>query len=130
MKNITDTSKGNPAKQSQGGNILIVDDNAQNLRLLLTILNGDGHKVRPAPSGPIALESAFSKVPDLILLDIMMPGMDGYEVCKRLKENEETRDVPVIFISAMDALSEKLRAFDVGGVDYITKPFQPREITA
>ncbi|MBF0203089.1 MAG: response regulator [Desulfamplus sp.] len=113
-----------------GGNILIVDDNAQNLRLLLTILNAEGYKVRPAPSGAIALESAFSKVPDLILLDIMMPEMDGYEVCRRLKENETTREVPIIFLSAMDSISEKLKAFDMGAVDYITKPYQPEEISA
>ena len=113
-----------------GGNILIVDDNPQNLRLLITILSAEGHKVRPAPSGAIALESAFSTVPDLVLLDIMMPEMDGYAVCQQLKAHEETQSVPILFISALDNIDEKLKAFEMGGVDYITKPFQPKEIIA
>lgn len=114
----------------RGGNILIVDDNPQNLRLLITILSAEGHKVRPAPSGAIALDSAFSTVPDLVLLDIMMPEMDGFEVCRRLKADEKTQSVPILFISALDDIGEKLKAFEMGGVDYITKPFQPMEITA
>ncbi|MBF0302625.1 MAG: diguanylate cyclase [Desulfamplus sp.] len=111
-------------------NILLVDDNPQNLRLLIAILSMRGYKVRPAPSGAIALESALSTPPDIILLDIMMPEMDGYEVCQKLKENELTSSVPVIFISAMDAVADKVKAFEMGAVDYITKPFQAEEILA
>lgn len=112
------------------GNILVVDDNPQNLRLLIAILSMRGYKVRPAPSGSIALESAFSTPPDLILLDIMMPEMNGYEVCQKLKESELTSSVPVIFISAIDAVADKVKAFEMGAVDYITKPFQAEEILA
>ena len=132
MNDMPDSIKEVKNQQSlhRGGNILIVDDNPQNLRLLITILSAEGHKVRPAPSGAIALESAFSTVPDLVLLDIMMPEMDGYEVCKQLKANEETQSIPILFISALDDIAEKLKAFEAGGVDYITKPFQPKEITA
>lgn len=111
-------------------NILVVDDNPQNLRLLIAILSMRGYKVRPAPSGALALQSAFSILPDLILLDIMMPEMDGYEVCQKLKENELTKDIPVIFISAIDATSDKVKAFELGAVDYITKPFHTEEILA
>ncbi|SLM28260.1 putative Response regulator PleD (Includes: Diguanylate cyclase) [Desulfamplus magnetovallimortis] len=130
QKGILDNSSSERRNRNKGGNILIVDDNPQNLRLLLSILNSEGYKVRPAPSGPMALEAAFSNVPDLILLDIMMPEMDGFEVCRKLKENEKTSSVPVIFISAMDDIAEKLKGFELGAVDYITKPFQPREISA
>jgi len=112
------------------GNILVVDDNPHNLRLLIAILSMRGYKVQPAPSGTIALESALSTPPDLILLDIMMPEMDGYKVCQKLKENELTRSVPVIFISAMSTISDKVKAFEIGAVDYITKPFQAEEILA
>lgn len=112
------------------GNILVVDDNPQNLRLLIAILSMRGYKVRPAPSGSIALESAFSTQPDLILLDIMMPEMNGYELCQKLKESDLTSSVPVIFISAIDAVADKVKAFEMGAVDYITKPFQAEEILA
>lgn len=112
------------------GDILIVDDNAQNLRVLKDIMSGKGYVVRPAISGEVALKAVKVLEPDLILLDIQMPEMNGYEVCKILKENPKTKDIPVIFISALDAVQDKVKAFDVGGVDYIAKPFQPSEVLA
>ena len=110
--------------------ILVVDDTPDNLRLLSTILTERGYKVRKAISGEMGLLSAKTVLPDLILLDINMLGMNGYEVCTQLKADEQTRDVPVIFISALDDVLDKVKAFSVGGVDYITKPFQTQEIIA
>lgn len=110
--------------------ILIVDDTPANLRLLSQMLAEHGHSVRAVTSGGRALASAKLSRPDLVLLDIKMPEMDGYEVCERLKADGQTRDVPVIFISALDELQDKVRAFAVGGVDYITKPFQVEEVLA
>jgi two-component system, NtrC family, sensor kinase len=110
------------------GNILVVDDTPANLRLLAGILNGKGYKVRPVPSGELALSAARGLPPDLILLDIMMPEMNGYEVCEKIKADERTRDIPVIFISAINDVLDKVKAFAVGGVDYITKPFQMEEV--
>jgi CheY-like chemotaxis protein len=111
-------------------NILVVDDVRANLQLLVSILAKRGYKARPATHGRMALSAARAELPDLILLDIMMPGLDGYEVCRRLKAEELTRDVPVIFISAMDETLDKVTAFSVGGVDYIPKPFQVEEVLA
>ncbi len=110
--------------------ILIVDDTLPNLRLLATMLTNNGYAVREALDGPSALQSASVHLPDLILLDIRMPGMDGYEVCQRLKANEDSRSVPVIFVSALDEQTDKVQGFAVGGVDYITKPFQIKEVLA
>ena len=115
---------------SAKADILIVDDTPLNLRLLNTILTNAGYMVRAAANGPAALQAAQSLPPDLVLLDITMPQMDGYEVCTRLKADPHTRDVPVIFISALDATEDKVRAFTTGGVDYITKPFQMEEVLA
>jgi len=113
------------------GNILVVDDTPANLRLLAGILTDHGYAVRPVPNGKLALWGARGTTPpDLILLDIVMPDMDGYEVCQQLKADERTRDIPVIFLSALDDVSDKIRAFSVGGVDYITKPFQEEEVLA
>ena len=111
-------------------NILIVDDTPENLTLLRQMLTEKGFLVRPAISGEVALNSVQTNLPDLILLDILMPGMDGYEVCRRLKSQERTRDIPVIFISALTEPENKVRAFHEGGVDYITKPFQTDEVLA
>jgi len=111
-------------------NILIVDDTPDNLRLLSRLLNNRGYKVRVAPNGDRALATVQTELPDLILLDIMMPKMDGFEVCRRLKADEHTRNIPVIFISALEKLFDKMTAFSVGGVDYITKPFQAEEVLA
>ncbi len=111
-------------------NILVVDDTPANLRLLIGILREVGYKVRPANNGPRALTSIEKESPSLILLDIMMPNMDGYQVCEHLKAHEETREIPVIFISALNETFDKVKAFSVGGVDYITKPFQAEEVLA
>ena len=111
-------------------NIQIVDDNPQNLAILSSILAVHGYEVRTAISGSLALKSAQKNPPDLIILDVRMPGLDGYQVCERLKADEHTRDVPVIFISAMDQVLDKVKAFSVGGVDYVTKPFQAQELLA
>ncbi|MCP4686659.1 MAG: response regulator, partial [Desulfobacterales bacterium] len=112
------------------GHILIVDDNPNNLRVLNALLAENGYMVRPSNSGLVALESARAIPPDLVLLDIKMPGMDGYEVCRRLKADERSRDIPVIFISALGETMNKVKAFSLGGVDYITKPFQAEEVLA
>jgi len=120
----------NSGMTSTRGNILAVDDNPDNLNLLTRMLSRQGYKVRVAPSGKLALISAQSTPPDLIVLDVMMPDMDGFIVCQQLKANENTRDIPVIFISALDGAFDKAKAFTVGGVDYITKPFEPIEVIA
>jgi two-component system, sensor histidine kinase and response regulator len=112
------------------GSILVVDDTPVNLRLLMTVLTTEGYKIRPCSSGRQALATARVNPPDLILLDILMPGMDGYEVCKYLKSDDRTRDIPVIFLSALDEVFDKIKAFELGGVDYITKPFQVPEVIA
>ncbi|MDY0019313.1 MAG: response regulator [Anaerolineae bacterium] len=119
MKTVTDTA-----------DILIVDDTPANLHLLTRILQQNGYKVQTVASGDLALKAVDIVLPDLILLDITMPGMDGYEVCARLKANAPTKEIPVIFISALDELLDKFKAFAVGGVDYITKPFQVTEVLA
>ncbi len=111
-------------------NILVVDDTPANLRLLAGILTQQGYNVRPARDGNQALSIAQSVALDLILLDINMPIMDGYEVCEKLKADANTRAIPVIFISALSDVLDKIKAFGVGGVDYITKPFQVEEVLA
>ncbi len=121
---------GSESANEARGNILVVDDNPQNLRLLMGMLSEKGYRVRPAPNGALALRSVQSILPDLILLDIRMPHMDGYEVCRKLKADSRARDVPVIFISGKVETADKLKAFDAGGVDYITKPFQVDEVMA
>jgi len=109
-------------------NILVVDDTPDNLRLLSALLSEQGYTVRKALNGQMALTACKTLLPDLILLDVMMPGMDGYQVCQKLKADDKTRGVPVIFISALNDALDKVKAFDVGGVDYITKPFQLAEV--
>ena len=109
-------------------NILVVDDIADNLRVLSHTLDNRGYKIRCAKNGTIALKVAEKIVPDLILLDIKMPDMDGYEVCRQLKQNPQTQQIPVIFLSALDDVLDKVKAFEVGAVDYITKPFQVEEV--
>jgi diguanylate cyclase (GGDEF)-like protein len=111
-------------------NILVVDDLADNLRILSKTLTTQGYKVRCAKNGLTALMGASTILPDLILLDIKMPDLDGYEVCQQLKADEQTRNIPVIFLSALDDALDKVKAFQVGGVDYITKPFQIPEVLA
>lgn len=109
-------------------NILIVDDIADNLRVLSNTLHDQGYKIRCAKNGVVALKAAAKVTPDLILLDINMPEMNGYEVCQRLKGEPNTKDIPVIFLSALDDILDKVKAFEVGGLDYITKPFQVEEV--
>ena len=117
-------------KNNEIPNILVVDDTPANLRLLANILSEQGYRVRPVPNGKLALSAATAEAPNLILLDIRMPELNGYQVCEILKNDPKLRDVPVIFISAMDATQDKVRAFRAGGVDYITKPFQVEEVLA
>ncbi|MDM8541251.1 response regulator [Desulfococcaceae bacterium HSG9] len=112
------------------GNIQIVDDVPENLDVLSALLIKKGFDVRIAMNGKLALQSIHAHKPDLILLDIMMPGMSGFDVCERLKADERTRDIPVIFISAFDNTFDKVKSFMLGGVDYITKPFQAEEVLA
>lgn len=110
------------------GKILVVDDTPENLRLLAAALAKRGYDVRSAISGTMALANVRSIMPDLILLDVRMPGLDGYEVCTQLKADVLTQDIPVIFISAVNDVFDKVKAFKTGGVDYITKPFQIEEV--
>jgi PAS domain S-box-containing protein len=112
------------------GEILIVDDQPANLRVLTSILTQQGYRAQPVDCGELALQIARKTPPDLILLDILMPEMDGYEVCRRLKADQGTRDIPIIFISALGEIGDKVRAFAAGGVDYVTKPFQLEEVLA
>lgn len=116
--------------QVGGENILIVDDTLENLQVLSATLSQNGYTVQPVISGSMALTLALRTPPDLILLDIVMPGIDGYEVCKLLKKDKITCDIPIIFLSGLHNVSEKLKAFELGGADYITKPFQVEEVLA
>ena len=116
--------------QPLAGLILVVDDRPDNLRILTRILQEVGHQVRPVRDGRQALELAARIAPDLVLLDISMPGMDGFEVCSALKENPDTADIPVLFLSGRGALEDRLRAFELGGVDFIGKPFKIEEVQA
>jgi signal transduction histidine kinase len=116
--------------QTPLGNILVVDDTPENLRLLSTMLTQRGYAPRCVINGQMALRACNSNPPDLILLDIMMPQMNGYEVCQHLKSEAKTREIPVIFISAKDEVFDKVNAFAVGAVDYISKPFQFEEVLA
>lgn len=122
--------KGANAEPVKGtlADILVVDDNPVNVRLLANILVNLGYKVRKATNGEMALDAIDAITPDLILLDINMPGMDGYQVCQTLKSSPKNSDIPVIFISALDEMADKLKGFEVGGIDYISKPFQLLEV--
>ncbi len=111
-------------------NILIVDDTMHVQRLLSVMLSKQGYAVQTADNGKDALAAVQATPPDLVLLDIMMPQMDGYEVCRQLKANEQTSDIPIVFISALEQIEDKIKAFTVGGVDYVTKPFQAKEVLA
>src|ERR1700676_5399716 len=118
------SSAGQPA------GILVVDDTPANLQVLAGMLKDRGYKVRPVPSGKLALLAAGRDPPDLILLDINMPEMNGYEVCEHLKADDQLKGIPVIFISALTEQLDKVKAFAIGGVDYLTKPFQMEEMHA
>lgn len=110
--------------------ILIVDDTLANLKLLSELLRRRGFKVRATSNGKMALTAVETALPDLILLDIKMPEMDGYQVCKQLKAMSTAKDIPVIFISALEDTTDKVKAFTAGGVDYVGKPFQEEEVLA
>jgi putative two-component system response regulator len=110
--------------------IMLIDDMPQNLKLLSSMLEGQGYEVFAFVSGELALKAASKNPPDLILLDIKMPGLDGYQVCQRFKADKKLEKIPVLFLSALADVDDKLKAFQVGGVDYITKPFQIEEINA
>jgi two-component system, sensor histidine kinase and response regulator len=125
--------KGMPEDSSRpdsGANILVVDDTPANLQVLVGMLKEHGHRVRPVLEGRLALRAAKAEVPDLVLLDINMPDMNGFEVCEQLKADAKLADTPVIFISGNNETADKVRAFSVGGVDYVTKPFQMAEVEA
>jgi signal transduction histidine kinase len=113
-----------------GASILVVDDTPANLQVLVGMLKERGHRVRPVLEGRLALRAAKAEVPDLVLLDINMPDMNGFEVCEQLKADPKLADTPVIFISGNNETADKVRAFSVGGVDYVTKPFQMAEVEA
>ena len=117
-------------KEAARADILLVDDTPANLHVLATILNQQGYHVRTAINGDLALRAAQKTLPDLIVLDIQMPGLNGFEVCRQLKHSDHTRDVPVIFISSLEDALGKVEAFQAGGADYITKPFQIEEVLA
>jgi signal transduction histidine kinase len=110
--------------------ILVVDDTVENLQLLSGMLQAHGYEVRPVTNGRDALLAARSDPPELVLLDVSMPEMDGYEVCARLKESADLREIPVIFLTALSSAADKVKAFEVGGADYVTKPFQLDEVLA
>ncbi len=110
--------------------ILVIDDKPDNLRLLVSLLSEQGYQVRPFPNGKLALTSAHAIPPDLILLDVMMPDMDGFEVCKKLKNDDNTKEIPIIFLTAKTEPKDIVKGFEVGGVDYVTKPFITTELLA
>jgi diguanylate cyclase (GGDEF)-like protein len=110
--------------------LLIVDDTPENIAVLFTFLSGQGFKILVAETGEDAIENAQEEQPDLILLDVLMPGIDGFETCRRLKNDPPTQDIPIIFITALSDTLDKVKAFKLGAVDYITKPFQQEEVLA
>ena len=110
--------------------IMVVDDTPANLNILRLMLQGKGYRVLAFPSGPAALNAMVINPPDLIMLDVMMPEMSGFEVCERIKADETLKDIPVLFISALTEVADKVRAFAVGAVDYVTKPFSFEEVNA
>lgn len=130
MQTVNSARQPVPEATTASACILIVDDNIDNLNLLSSMLPSSQYRVRRAISGIFALEAMQAFQPDLILLDITMPDMNGYEVCQRLKANEETAHIPIIFISALADSLDKAKAFEAGAVDYIAKPFAIAEVLA
>lgn len=120
----------NEVPQNTQVDILIVDDVLENVRLLSSILAQNGYPTRKATNGAMALTAVEAALPSLILLDVRMPDMSGYEVCERLKSNPKTVNIPIIFLSAADDVADKVQAFKVGGADYMTKPFLAEEVLA
>jgi two-component system, sensor histidine kinase and response regulator len=127
LKNAAPVTDQSPPNR---GDIMVVDDNPANLRLLEDMLRRQGHEVHSFPRGRLALAAAARNPPDLMLLDINMPEMDGYEVCERLRSTEQGLGIPVIFLSAMSEIEDKMKAFQAGAVDYVSKPFQLEEVLA
>ncbi len=130
MSDTTDSSHAKPERGAAAVRVMIVDDAPENLLLLADMLGQQGCDVSSHTSGAAALKAAKLSPPDLILLDITMPEMDGYQVCQTLKAHPRLHDIPVIFLSALDQLDDKIKAFAAGGVDYITKPFQFEDVQA
>lgn len=133
MNHIPITDKPMPTKndtKTDVDDILIVDDEVPNLQLQKQLLSEAGYQVRPATSPRLALKSALAKPPNLILLDVKMPEMDGFELCRRLKSNAATKDIPVIFLSSLRDTGDKVRGLQLGALDYVSKPFQPKEVIA
>ena len=130
MSDLRDVAEDRVRPPPAGGNILVVDDTIENLQLLSAMLSAHGYEVRPVTSGSQALQAARRYPPEVVLLDIKMPEMDGYEVCRHLKESEELKEIPVIFLTALGSTADKVKAFEVGGADYVTKPFQIDEVLA
>ena len=115
--------------QPQDDTLLIVDDNLKNLKVLLDLLKDHGFDISVARNGEEALERAGRRPPDLILLDVMMPGLDGFETCRRLKANETTREIPIIFMTALTDVESKLKGFEEGGEVFMTKPLEYQEMS-
>ncbi|MBN1220867.1 MAG: response regulator [Anaerolineae bacterium] len=118
------------AKEDKKGTLLIVDDGPEYLELLCDFLRSEGFAVSMAKNGQVALAQIETLKPDLILLDVVMPVMDGFETCRRLKENDQTKDIPVIFMTGLANTADKVKGFELGAVDHITKPLQPEEVVA
>jgi two-component system cell cycle sensor histidine kinase/response regulator CckA len=112
------------------GSILVVEDTLASLKLLSEMLTAEGYQVRPAQSGELALDSVAAKIPDLILLDIRMPGIDGYEVLRRLKAGEVTRNIPIIILSAITEREQHIEGLKLGAVDFLNKPYEREELLA
>ena len=127
---MTEEKKSSDMGPKHSERILLVDDNPTNLQVLMGTLEGRGYHLLIAKNGESALKIVRKACPDLILLDIMMPEMDGFEVCRRLKADSATQEIPVIFLSALVDTEDKIHGLDLGAVDYITKPFQPEEVIA
>ncbi len=128
LTDLLPSATGGGGAPREAGRILIVDDQPANLDVLRQVLEMDGHQVLLAPSGQVALRSAAKGAPDLILLDVMMPEMNGYEVCRRLKDDPVTQPIPVVFITANDDTDDIVAGFDAGAMDYIAKPFKQSEV--
>lgn len=122
--------KDSKVYRANNGTVLIVDDNTNNLKVLEKMLEHEGYKVHLSRNGRVALKSIRIDPPDIILLDVHMPDMDGYKVCKIIKSEKNSKDIPIIFLSVLTGTFNKIQAFKIGGVDYITKPFEPTEVLA
>ncbi len=130
MKQSINTDTASKPSHDVQGTILVIDDTPENLTVLRKCLTDHHYRVAVARNGKVALERAKRIRPDLILLDILMPGIDGFEVCRQLKEDKMTRAIPVIFMTALDTSEDKLKGFEAGAEDYVTKPLNNQEVLA